>query len=241
MKFSLLTYNLLFNRATAKLQEMLAQERPDLLFFQELVTNENEQQKIESLGYKLADFSNSFIRFGRVFGVATFYNPKTFSLVSSQSFDLPSSLMEVFLFVLRRGELARTVLKTEFEHKTTKKRIVAYNIHLSSFATNNVRKRQISNTLADLKLDKKKPLLIAGDFNYPYRRKAFEDLFIKYRLKEATKDIVFTSRFLKISALKLKLDYILYKNVSLLNTQRIDIKLSDHYPIMSTFSLSRQV
>ena len=241
MQFSVLTYNLLYNRATRQLKGILAENKPDLIFFQEMITKEEDLQAIESTGYKLADFSNSFIRrSGQIFGVATFYNPKVFKAIRSRSFDLPAGILEALIFLLRRGEVPRTVLETEFELKDTKKKLVAYNIHLSAAAMNTVRQQQIVNTFHELKLDKKYPIIIAGDFNYPYHRKDFQGLINRHKLKEATKNLSFTSHFLKIRPLKLKLDYILYKNLLSVETRRLDIKLSDHYPIFSSFRLKRK-
>ncbi len=242
MQFSVLTYNLLYNRATKQLKSVLAETKPDLIFFQEIITKEEDLQTIENAGYRLAEFSNSFIRrSGQIFGVATFYNPKVFSPVHSRSIDLPAGALEALIFLLRRGEVPRTVLETEFVFKQTKKKLVTYNIHLSAAAMNTVRQKQILSAFHELKLDKKLPIIIAGDFNYPYNRKDFEDLIKEYNLKEATNNLAFTSRFLKIAPLKLKLDYILYKNLLSIETKRVDIKLSDHYPILSIFSLKRKV
>ncbi len=238
MRFSVFTYNLLYNRATQQLKAVLSEYQPDILFFQEMLTDEEGLRSIEKLGYRLADFSNSFIRKGKIFGVATFYNPKLFRALSSRSFNLPSGFFEALLFVLRKGEVPRTVLKTEFEIKDTRKKIISYNIHLSPAAMNTVRQRQIINTFKELRLDKKNPIIIAGDFNYPYNRRGFQDLIDHYNLKEATRNLsfTFTNRFFKIPPLRLKLDYILYKNIILLETKRVDIRLSDHYPILSIFT-----
>lgn len=241
MQFSVLTYNLLYNRATKQLKDVLAACQPDLIFFQEMITSDDYLHLIEDAGYRLADFSNSFIRrSGQIFGVATFYNAKVFKAVRSRSFDLPAGILEALIFILRKGEIPRTVLETEFVFKANKKKLVAYNIHLSAAAMNSVRQRQIVNTFRELKLDKKNPVIIAGDFNYPYKRKDFQDLINQHNLKEATKNLSFTSHFLKIRPFKLKLDYILYKNLLPVETKRIDIKLSDHYPIFSTFSLKQK-
>lgn len=241
MKFSVLTYNLLYNRATKQVKEVLTACKPDLIFFQEMITGDEDLKSIEDAGYKLADFSNSFIRrSGQIFGVATFYNPKVFKAIRSRSFDLPAGILEALIFILRKGEIPRTVLETEFIFKDSRKKLYAYNIHLSAAAMNTVRQKQIVNTFHELKLDKKNPIIIAGDFNYPYRRKDFQELINQHNLKEATKNLSFTSHFLKIRPFKLKLDYVLYKNLLSLETKRLNVKLSDHYPILSTFSLKQK-
>ncbi len=240
MDFSLLTYNLMFNRALRKLERIFTTYKPDILCLQEIKTEEENFKSIERFGYKPADFSNNIFRFGRIFGVTTFYNPESLTLTRSENFNLPPSLFERLLFLIQEGAIPRTVLRTDFIFKKNNKKITLYNIHLSSFATNTIRQRQILHTFRVLKLDKKNTIVIAGDFNYPYRRKEFESLIGKYNLKEATKNITFTSTFLKFFPIKLKLDYILYKNLILLDTKRVPIKLSDHYPIISTFAFKQR-
>ena len=240
MDFSLLTYNLMFNRAVRKLERIFTSYSPDILCLQEIKTDEESLKSIERFGYKPADFSNNIFRFGRVFGVTTFYNLNKFTLTSSENFNLPPSLFERLLFFIQEGAIPRTVLRTDFIFKKNSKKITLYNIHLSPFATNTIRKRQLLHTFRVLRLGKKNPIIIAGDFNYPYKRKEFESLIGKYNLKEATRNIIFTSNFLKIFPIKLKLDYILYKNLILNDTKRLQIKLSDHYPIISTFAFKQK-
>lgn len=241
MKFSVLTYNLLYNRATKQLKKILDDSKPDLVFFQEMLTKEEDLHIIEGSGYKLADFSNSFIRrSGQIFGVATFYNSKVFKAIRSRSFDLPAGILEALISIIRKGEVPRTVLETEFVFKDAQKKLLAYNIHLSAAAMNTVRQKQILNTFHELKLDKKSPIIIAGDFNYPYKRRDFEKLINRYNLKEATKNLSFTSHFLKIRPFRLKLDYVLFKNLLHEETKRINIRFSDHYPILSVFNLKQK-
>ena len=76
MNLSLLTYNTLFNNAVGKLDEVVNIYHPDIICLQEALTGEKSIKKIEKWGYKLADYSNSFVKFGKIFGVITFYNPK---------------------------------------------------------------------------------------------------------------------------------------------------------------------
>jgi CRISPR-associated protein Csm1 len=87
-------------------------------------------------------------------------------------------------------------------------------------------------------------------------RKKLEKIMSEYGFKEATKKINYTIKyrnlkdfyfnFIAIGILKifsslisdrLKIDYIFYKNLKLINCQRIDIDYSDHYPIIAKFKL----
>lgn len=208
-----------------------------MLCFQEMETTEENFQKLEAFGYRLADYSNSFMRFGKIFGLATFYKESSLTFIESSSFSLPRSYYEIMLFILNGVYHPRTVLKTDFVLKSDKRKLTIYNLHLSPWATNSARDKQIHKTFSDMQIFNKKHLLIAGDFNYPYGRKKFESFIQEYGLHEATNNLLFTleQSFLKFFTVKLKLDYILYKNFEVVETRRIPINYSDHFPIVSDF------
>lgn len=237
MKFTTLTYNLYYNSAGKHIEEVLREHNPDIVFFQEILTDEQSLQRIQRLGYRLADFSNSFMRGSRIFGVATFYKPTLFSLENSEIFSLPSSLYQFLTYIVKNKKYPRTVLKNEFVIKSNGHRFDTYNIHLTPVATNGLRMKQIYNTFSDLDLSSKDAVLIAGDFNYPYGRKKFESMIGDYGLKEATNNVYFTHErhVLGLFTIRLKLDYILYKNLDLLSNRKIEIKHSDHFPILAEF------
>lgn len=218
---------------------MLKENDPDLIFLQELATDEESMRAIMEPGYELADFSNSFVKGKKIFGVATFYKTSLFTVAKTKSFNLPSSVIQIITFLLKNRTNPRTVLRTDFLVKKTKAPICTYNIHFSPNATNSLRMKQLKNTLEDLAMSAKSPLIIAGDFNYPYGRKKLEDILNKYHLKEATNNLFFTSRqtFFKRFAIKLKLDYVFYRNLKLISNKRIEVFHSDHFPILSKFEL----
>src|SRR3989344_5253351 len=160
MTLSLLTYNLLHNKALTMLEKVIEPYSPDILLLQEIDTSESNLSIVESLGYTLSDYANSYLKYGKVYGVATFYKNK-------------------------------------------------------------------------------KLIIVAGDFNYVYRRRRFEDIFMKYDLHEATNKIFITykDRWLKIFPVKSKNDYVLYHNMVHLETKRIEAEYSDHYPVFSKFNI----
>ncbi|MEK7177782.1 MAG: hypothetical protein AAB705_03075, partial [Patescibacteria group bacterium] len=104
----------------------------------------------------------------------------------------------------------------------------------------------------------KAPLIIVGDFNYfPYKRMRLEKMMAKFGLKEATANIRQTIKFSgngkfekfnlfqrltlpfinMFVAKQIKTDYSFYRGLKLIKTERIESQTSDHYPIISTFSL----
>lgn len=240
MSFSVLTYNLLYNKALDKTKFFLPQLSPEIVCFQELETKEASFKKIEQLGYRLGDFSNSFIKFGKIYGIATFYNPRSFILNSSNILNLPRSIYEFFLSLFRTKNVPRTVLKTTFIHKGTKKLLTVYNLHLTSWGTDGARAKQIRKILQGFDKEiNKNPFIVMGDFNYPYGRKRFEKLIEKGNLKEATKNLFYTfeRKVFRFIPIRLKTDYILYRNLELVGNKRIEKKYSDHFPIMAEFRL----
>ncbi len=238
MTITVLSYNVLYSKALKDIGGILNSVKPDIVCLQELETNDDNLTALRPYGYSLADYSNSFIKFGRVFGQATFYNKKKLSFTSSSVFDIPRSYYEVVLRILRGVNEPRTVLKTEFKKEKTA--FTVYNLHLTAHqATNKARTRQLEKTLGDLQFEAQDHVIITGDFNYSYGRKKFEQIIAKYNLKEATNNLYYTSifRFLKIIPFKFKADYILYRGLKLKKTERVNLFFSDHFPIISIFTI----
>ena len=257
MNISILTYNVLFNQAAIRLVSVLKKEKPDIFCFQEIDTNEDNLHQLEFGSYRLADYSNSFVKHSKIYGVATYYNAQKLEHVNTDILQLPKSIYEVIVTIsrfLRGGNKPRTALCTEFIQKKSGEKVIVFNTHLTSYGSNNIRQKQIDSFLKEMNPTTKNPVLIVGDFNHlPYQRKKLEALFHKYRLSEATKNLPYTftydfdkldlPRILKKIAQifahlipeQIKIDYILYRHLKLKNTKRINIDYSDHFPIISTF------
>lgn len=238
MQISLLTYNLYYGRALPNLKKVLSEYKPDIVTVQEIETSEENLRSIEKMGFKLADYSNSFFKHQKIYGIATYYNEEKIKFNRSQSINLPRGVYEILLFILRGGNNPRTVLTTDFSLKSNSKNFTIYNLHLTTWGTNGVRIKQIKETFQTLDINNH-PSMIAGDFNFTYGRRQFEMLIERYSLKEATNNIIFTmaSKFLNLIPIYLKVDYILYQNIKLVKTEKIDVRYSDHYPIISYFDL----
>ena len=264
MDFSLLSYNTLNNKGFEKINKLIDQYHPDIICVQEVITGEKNLALLKKENYKLADFSNSFINYGNIYGVATFYNPKRFRFLSSSSFKLGNNIQEMLftLFQILIGfKKPKSILRTDFIDRQSKKKIVVCNIHLYVIAPNHLRISHLNQALRTIDINGQKNLIITGDFNYyPYQRKKLEKLMKKYNLSEATKNISQTIdfsyknflhtltffqkvafyirkrwKFLYKLTDQLKIDYIFYRGLKLKKTERIEVKYSDHYPIVSTF------
>ena len=261
MTLSLLTYNTLFNNAVNKLSEIIDSYHPDIICLQEALTDDQSINKIECLGYKMADYSNSFIKFGKIFGVITFYNPKNLEYNDSFKLDLGINIGDFFfnfLRILLGYSQPKTILETNFAHKLTKKKISVCNVHLYVVGSNGLRINHIDKALRSINQSIKESLIIVGDFNYfPYKRRSLEKMMSKFGLKEATANIRQTIKFSesgkfekfnlfqrfalpfinKFFVKQIKTDYSFYRGLKLIKTERIESQLSDHYPIISTFKI----
>jgi len=262
MTFSLLTYNVLFNKAFLQLEKILFKYKPDLLCFQEVDTSEKNLIKLDKFGYTLADYSNSFIKFGKIYGVATYYKPDKFKFIASDSIKISSNLSEYFFTLIQTlvgQNKPKTVLRTDFLHNSSRSKITVCNFHMIVIAPNSLRMNHINKALKLLNINVKTKLIIGGDFNYlPYRRKRLENIMKNYRLIEATKNIqqtfdinivgekgrltplehLFMKFIDKIFSHRMKNDYIFFRGLKLKKTERIEVGYSDHYPIISTFKLT---
>lgn len=261
MIFSLLTYNTLFNKAFKHLGQIIKQAPPDIICLQEVDISSKNLEIIRKFGYELADYSGTFIKFGRAFGVATYYHPKKFRLSNTDSIKISFNLLEILFTIpqlILKLNKPKTVLRTDFVSKVGNKKITICNSHLIVAAPNSVRIFHIDKALSSLNIKSSVPLVITGDFNYvPYQRKKLDNIMKKYYLIEATKNIRqtvdFSSKGKKenFSFLQgflarninhffgnqMKYDYIYYRAVKLIKTDRIEVRFSDHYPIISYFSL----
>lgn len=238
MNITICTHNLFYHRAFADAEQTAQSLRPDILCFQEFEMNQERVTELEMCGYRFAGFSHSFVRNHKVFSVATFYLSTTFSSHLSHSILLPRTRYETFLHQIRGIHSPRMALKTTFTLPGGKSLIV-YNLHLTALAFNGGRAKQLIETFDDVARTSDEPLVIAGDFNFPYRRKQLQTLFESYDLHEATHSIrhTFDGRLLKILPMKLKDDYILFKNIALIKTWKAPSKISDHQIVISRFHI----
>jgi endonuclease/exonuclease/phosphatase family metal-dependent hydrolase len=253
MDFSLFSFNTLLGNGIKDLKLIFEKNKPDIICLQEMDTSEKSLLEITTLGYDLADYSNSFIKNSSIYGVATYYNSSQFKFISSQVISLPSGFFDYLVYVLKifkSGKKTRTVLKTEFKHIKTNSHLYIVNIHLTPWATNNTRLKHLKKTLDEIGSNNKSPIIVSGDFNYPYGRKKLEECMSLYRFKEATNTILSTvfklqtvtliERFISLFQNFLyrngaKLDYMFYKNCSVVSSKTLHAKHSDHLPIISYF------
>lgn len=258
MSFSIFTYNTLFNNAVDGIRPILDKYQPDIICLQEVKTDERNLKRIEKMGWRLADYANSFVRYGQFYGVATFYNQKKFQHLGSDALYPGSNIVEI-LFTLLQVILGykkpKTFLKTDFRSKIGRKTVSICNIHLYVVGSNALRVKHIKQAIN--LMNTSGPLVLTGDFNYfPYQRRMLENFMKKQGFTEATRNISQTIKFTKDVTAKtyslfqkfslkifgrilenLKIDYIFFRKLKLKSTKRIEVRLSDHFPIISKFEI----
>jgi len=258
MDFSVLTYNTLFGNGQNALKKIFEKYKPDIVCLQEINTSKSSLKEVEKLGYTLADYSNAFIKFNQIYGVATFYNPHIFKVTFSNSISLPTGFFDILVYIVRifkLGKKTRTVLESQFLHNKTENKVIITNVHFSPFGTNNIRLKQLRKTIKEIASYDNKPTIIAGDFNYAYGRKKLEECMYEFGFKEATNTIFSTvqgkisgQNFIeklgsyiinKLFRDKWKMDYMFYKNCSVISSETLHSTFSDHLPILSRFKFDK--
>ena len=230
-----MTYNLLLSSAVDGLNTIVQEESPDVIAVQEIKTNKEILLGSFPSNYELADFSFCLINKGNLFGIATYYDQTKLDLIATQTHKLPFSCSDFLILLVLGRNIPLTMLKPLFEDKKTKKQFYFYNLHLSPYAGNGIRKKQMKEAFDYVEEDM--PTIITGDFNFPYLRRDFEKIMKQFHLREATHtiDYSFRRKFMGFLPLNFKLDYILYKNIDHLTTRRLDHQFSDHFPLVADF------
>ena len=241
MKFKLLTYNLLFGKALPHAWEIIQHEEPDVICTQELPTDSKNLQYLNKKPYKLVSWTNSFLKFWTIFGNAVYINTDTCELIEERNDAMPASAYDFWTFLTHGLHITRRFTETRIRHKKSGKELIIYNIHLTHFSFVDLRLAQLKvvfQCTQEVEPVMKIPILIAGDFNLYNGKTELEKMLNTYNLQEATTNLRYTFDYnLRITRLRAKLDYILFRNLTLESTRRLPLGSSDHHPIISEFTI----
>lgn len=239
MKFSVLTYNLRFNQAIKHAKDLMEELKPDVICFQEMTIEDCYLEYLESDTYKLADATIGFNQHGLNFGNAIYYNAKRLHLKSTHTADLPQNSYELFWVLLKGLNKPRTLIEATFTIGKDPVPIDIYNIHLTHLSSIEHRLNQLKIAVDRITKQKHEAsrIVLTGDFNFSFGRKELEEFIQEYNLKEATTNLAYTFFTGIFNILKMKLDYILYRNMKVKHTKRITPTKSDHFPVLSEFEL----
>ncbi|MFW5703985.1 MAG: endonuclease/exonuclease/phosphatase family protein [Patescibacteria group bacterium] len=240
---SIVTYNLYYSRAFTHACSLLMQERPDILCLQEVETDQKVLKDLNRGEYRLASYTNAFMKYQKNFGNAIVYNSDRYECLDVVSCDLPKGIYDLLMVVLHGLNNLRTTIHATFREKESGRIIHVYNVHLSHIGSATHRLNQLRKVLAE-DLDNKsdnESVVVCGDFNFYSGRRHLQEFIDNHYLDEATKQLSYTfqHRKLGIPVMTSKLDYVLFRNLIHLDTNRLPSNVSDHFPIRSRFSLDR--
>lgn len=240
MKLKLLTYNLLYGFALPDAKKLIEEEKPDIICVQELPTDKKKLMYLAKPPYELACWTNSFVKFWSLFGIAVYLNKETCSLIDNQDCSLPESTYDFWVYLSQGLNITRRFSESKILFKPSNKEFYLYNTHLTHLSFAEHRLTQIQRIFEDMEasVDKKTPVLITGDLNLYNGKPELERMMTKFNLKEATSNLAYTFQHRVLFwTWKTKLDYIMYRNLEVVSTKRFDKGSSDHHPVMSEFEL----
>lgn len=232
----ILSFNIQYGRKINEIVSWLNKDerKLDILCFQEFPEHKIEFL-IQSLPIKPRShqFCQTVNRNKRYYGQLTVILGKDISENFFKVVDLGTAIFEVVqpFFKIKRQALISCL---RFENKD----FLLVNTHLSSLALNEKRLLQISSIhqiIDKLMLSRSLAQLIVGDFNYTslLQQHTLFKFMDQHGFKNAHKHQ--THRFYLVDH---QLDYLFYKNCSIKEVRVEKIRLSDHYPVFFTVSLS---
>jgi len=240
MKLKLLTYNLFYGGALPDARKLIEKEQPDIVCVQELPTTHKHLSYLSMPPYKLATWTNSFIKYWEIFGIAIYLNKKTCSLIESHDDLLPGSAYDWWIHLKHGMSIKRSFIEAKILFKPLQKEIYVYNTHLTHVSFAELRLAQIQTVFKymDTQVLNNEPVIITGDLNLYNGKTELEKLMSQYNLQEATSNLAYTFQhpFL-LWTWKTKLDYVMSRNLDISSTRRLDRGCSDHHPIITEFEL----
>ncbi len=240
MKLKLLTYNLLYGQALPDARRLIAKEMPDIVCVQELPTTNRRLHYLAEAPYQLATWTNSFIKFWKIFGIAIYLNKKTCTLIESRDDLLPESAYDLWMYLKHGVSIKRSFIEAKILFKPANKELYIYNTHLTHLSFVDLRLSQIKTVFEqmDKQVNKKNPVVITGDLNLYNGKTELEKLMAQFNLNEATSNLAYTFQHpVFFWTWKTKLDYIMSRNLDIASTTRFDRGRSDHHPIITEFEL----
>lgn len=214
----IVSYNLRKNHATGELGDLARDFEPDVLCLQEADPADLPPQ----LGpLRLADATKR-----NRLGLALYYRSDRFHLRLTRTFELKKSMHDRVL-----APAHERLLGTMLEDAATGHQVVIASFHAAPLtALNSLRRKQITAAYAELRrLGGGSPILMVGDYNYPFFTKALGE-----RVKEAGYDLALSDRktYTRYKFFKGHFDFVTSAGFEVAGVETLPRGESDHLPIL---------
>ena len=215
---NIISYNLKYHRAFNELEKLAKTYQADVICMQECYS---ELLPNAMSGLKLADST----KINRL-GLAIFYNPSRFKLITSKSFRLKKSMYEKLVF-----SADERLLITKLFDKHSRQYIALGSFHATPlFGSNHIRRHQIETAHQLLsKFAFGTPAIMVGDYNYPLFRRG-----LKVCIEQTGYELNFSDRptYAIAKLLKAHFDLTTSINATIGQVKTLPKGLSDHAPIL---------
>ena len=215
---NIISYNLKYHRAFKELAQLAKKYKTDFICAQECYSS-LLPRKIHNL--HLADSTKE-----NRLGLAIYFNPERFDVITSQSFPLKKSFHDRVL-----APAHERLLVTKLVDKNTLREIVVGSFHAACLtASNATRRKQITEAHEILKhIGQDNPTIMVGDYNYPVFKRGLRVCIEKSGYKLNFSD---TPTYAIAKLLRAHLDLTTSFNATIGQVKTLPKGLSDHKPIL---------
>ncbi|HSA83816.1 MAG TPA: endonuclease/exonuclease/phosphatase family protein [Patescibacteria group bacterium] len=226
---TVLSYNILFGNRIEEVIGWLvsSQKKYDILCFQEFPRAKMPLVQ-KMLNPYVVSYASNVIYQGKDYGQLTVLQNKDSQLIEAVELQLGTNFFEDKVLRLR-GQRSSLITKVRYGKKT----ILLANTHLIAYASNKLRRKQLSMVLEHIERisqeTKPSPTILLGDFNYSslLRRQKLFSLIKKYGYTNAHRENTHRLLFVKHH----QLDYIFYRNCNVSDVTLLKESFSDHLPM----------
>ena len=212
------SYNLRKNHATGELDALVADFQPDVLCLQEVDTFD---LPAELAGMRLADATKR-----NRLGLALYFRQDRFSLRRARTFELKKSLHDRVLAPAHERLIGAHLVDNESENE-----FVAASFHAAPLtALNSLRRHQIRTAHAALvALGHGAPIMMVGDYNYPWFTKSLGE-----RMKARGYDMALSDRktYTRYKFFRGHFDFVTSSGLEVRAVETLPRGESDHMPIL---------
>lgn len=212
------SYNLRKNHATGELDDLAHDFEPDVLCLQEADTD-GLPGMFGRLHLADATTHNRL-------GLAVYYRRDRFQLLETSAYELKKSMHDRVL-----APAHERLLGTLLEDAVTGQEVVVASFHAAPLtASNSLRRKQIRAAYRELlHLGGEAPMIMVGDYNYPFFKKSLSE-----RLRESGYELALSDRrtYTRYKLFRGHFDFVTSSGVDVSGVETLPRGDSDHMPIL---------